>query len=74
MSSRALSDHQENAEEPLRADPTFLTAAEVAAVFRVTPRTLWNWERAGLLLPIRVSRRRLYQRADVDRLRCGQRS
>ena len=48
-----------------------LTAQEVADRFRRTPRTLWNWERDGVLIPVRVRGRKLYRLVDVDRLAGG---
>ena len=47
-----------------------MTTAEVAEVFRCTPRTLWNWRSAGRLTPIKAGRRWLYKREDIRRL-CG---
>lgn len=47
-----------------------VSAREVAALFRVTPRTLWNWERNGTLVPVRINTRRYYRAADLDAL-CG---
>lgn len=50
-------------------EPTFLPAAEVARIFGIGLRTLWNWERDGVLRPAtRVRGRRYYARADVKRL------
>ena len=41
---------------------------EVLEMFGVCPTTLWNWERTGYLVPIKMKRKILYRRADVDRL------
>lgn len=47
----------------------FLRPGEVAALFRVTVRTLCNWERKGFLVPVRLpSGRKRYRRADVEAL------
>lgn len=45
-----------------------LRAREVAAVFGVTPRTLTNWERTGVLVPIRIRGQRYYPEAAVTAL------
>ena len=42
-----------------------LRASEVAAIFGVTPRTLSNWERAGVLVPTRIQQRRYYPETAV---------
>jgi hypothetical protein len=49
-------------------EPQFVTATEVARRFRRTPRTLWNWEQRGVLVPVRTGRNRLYRLADVEAL------
>lgn len=46
-------------------DDAPLSAAAVARLFGITVRSLWNWERAGVLVPIRVRKRRFYRRGDV---------
>jgi len=50
------------------AEPALLSAAEVAAMFGRTPRTLFNWERAGVLMPLRIRRRRYYSVAQIEAL------
>ena len=37
-------------------------------MFGVCPTTLWNWERTGYLVPVKMKRKIFYRRADVDRL------
>lgn len=32
------------------------------------PTTLWNWERTGYLVSVKMKHKILYRRADVDRL------
>ena len=48
-----------------------LPAARVAAILRVTLRTLSNWEARGLLIPMRRCGRRYYEAAEVRRLWCA---
>lgn|GEM_PF-2511644 len=46
-----------------------LLTKEVAAIFRVTKRTLWNWEHKGILVPIRLpTGQKRYRREDVEAL------
>ena len=47
-----------------------MTTQEVAAVFRCTTRTLWNWRRNGLVQAVKVGRGCLYRREEIERL-CG---
>ena len=52
-------------------DPRLLSIAQVADLFSVTKRTVWNWIKGGRLHPLRMSRRSVFIRADeIDQL-CG---
>ena len=53
------------------APPDLLPAAEVARLVRRTLRTLSNWERAGLLVPIRIRRQRYFRLHEVEALLQG---
>ncbi len=53
------------------APPDLLPAAEVARLFGRTLRTLSNWERAGLLVPIRIRRQRYFRLREVEALLHG---
>lgn len=44
----------------------FMSAAEVAAYFGRTTRTLSNWERAGLLTARRMGRSKFYLRTEIE--------
>jgi hypothetical protein len=48
-----------------------MPAAAVARLFGRTLRTLSNWERSGLLVPIRIRRQRYYRLSDVEALLRG---
>lgn len=51
------------------AEQVLLSAAEVARIFGIDIRTLWDWEQAKVLQPAtRIRGRRYYARADVERL------
>lgn len=46
-----------------------LLPREVADIFRVTVRTLRNWERKGVLVPVRLpSGHKRYRREEVEAL------
>ena len=45
--------------------PPLMTTIEVAAFFRVTPRTIRNWVRTGDLVPIKKGRVIRFRREDV---------
>jgi phage terminase Nu1 subunit (DNA packaging protein) len=53
------------------APPDLLPAAEVARLFGRTLRTLSNWERAGLLAPVRIRRQRYFRLREVEALLHG---
>jgi excisionase family DNA binding protein len=54
----------------IRSDlPELLTPAEVAAIFRVDPKTVTRWAEAGLIRNIRtLGGHRRYPRTEVERL------
>ncbi|MCL6559714.1 MAG: MerR family DNA-binding transcriptional regulator [Firmicutes bacterium] len=46
-----------------------LLPREIASMFLVTTRTLGNWERRGLLTPVRLpSGQRRYRRSEIEAL------
>lgn len=52
-----------------RKDPepdTYLTPDEVASELGVSKNTLWRWDKIGYLSPVRVGRKPLYRRSDID--------
>lgn len=51
------------------SDREILLSREVAAIFRVTTRTLRNWARRGVLVPVRLlTGRKRYRSEDVGAL------
>ena len=53
-------------------DEELLTPAEVAAMFRVDPKTVTRWAKAGKLSSIRtLGGHRRYRASEVARLRAG---
>ena len=51
---------------------TYMTPDEVADKLSVSKNTLWRWERTGYLVPVKVGRKSLYKRSEIDSLLCGQ--
>lgn len=52
---------------------TLLTPGEVAALFRVDPKTVTRWAKAGKLTAIRtLGGHRRYRNSEVQRLLAGQ--
>lgn len=54
--------------KPRDLDRKWMTAREVADTFRCTLRTLWNWDKAKVLVPTLIRKRRYYSREAVDAL------
>lgn len=54
--------------------PNLLTTDELARRWGVTPLTVSNWEKAGIIPPsLRISRRKYYRVADIEAYELGQR-
>ena len=45
-----------------------LTKKEVLDKFNVCHTTLWNWERKGYLIPVKIGRKVSYRQADIERI------
>ena len=45
-----------------------LTKKEVLEKFNVCHTTLWNWERKGYLIPVKICRKVSYRQADIERI------
>ena len=57
----------------VQSDDTLLTPAEVAALFRVDPKTVTRWAKAGKLSAIRtLGGHRRYRESEVRALLQGQ--
>lgn len=48
--------------------PLLLTLAETASALRLSPHTIRAFVKRGKLTPVRICRRLLFARADVERL------
>jgi len=49
----SLDNGQSHSHDPMRKDSLYLTIAEAAKLLGVSPSTLRNWERIGLITPVR---------------------
>ncbi|MBD5309174.1 MAG: helix-turn-helix domain-containing protein [Bacteroides sp.] len=45
-----------------------LTKKELLEKFNVCHTTLWNWERKGYLIPVKIGRKVSYRQADIERI------
>lgn len=45
-----------------------MTLQEVARLFKVSRKTLQRWEKAGLLVPVRIGTTIRYRPEDIERL------
>jgi predicted site-specific integrase-resolvase len=52
----------------MQTEKRFLTRADVGQVFGRSSMTLWRWERAGLLKPVRILGKPYYRAEDIEAL------
>lgn len=56
-------------------DPeTYLTPDDVAIELGVSKNTLWRWDKIDYLSPVKVGRKSLYRKSDIDFLRSGKKN
>lgn len=60
----ATNDHELDETDELE----LLTAQQVLKVIPASLMTLWRWEQKGILVPIRIGKRRYYGRVKIKRL------
>jgi hypothetical protein len=60
-------------EEEIKAarNETYLTRLETSSFLRVDQSTLWRWAKRGVLSPIEVGGKRMYQMSDLTRFLNG---
>lgn len=49
-------------------EETYLTKAQAAEKFGVCETTLWAWDKANYLKPVKIGKRSFYAQSDIDRL------
>lgn len=42
--------------------------SEAKKILKVTDATLWRWAKNGYLIPIKVGRKSIYRKSDIDRI------
>lgn len=47
---------------------TLVPREDVLRMLKVDPSTLWRWEKAGYLSPVRIGVKVMYRKGDLDRL------
>lgn len=47
---------------------TLVPREEVLRMLKVDPSTLWRWEKAGYLSPVRIGVKVMYRKGDLDRV------
>lgn len=47
---------------------TLIPREEVLAMLKVHPTTLWRWEKANYLTPVRIGVKVMYRKGELDRL------
>lgn len=45
-----------------------ISPTDVAKTLGVTSATLWRWGKSGYLVPIKVGRKNVYLKSDIDRI------
>ncbi|WP_050899193.1 helix-turn-helix domain-containing protein [Marinitoga piezophila] len=46
----------------------FLTKKEVAKLLKVSEVTIYRWSKQGILKPIKIGKKVLFKRADIEKL------
>lgn len=64
----ALISEAQKSKESEKKDEVYLSADEAVKELKVTRPTLWRWCKIGYLQPVKVGRRSLYRRSDIDKL------
>lgn len=63
----ALKDAQTDTPVPAPRERNY-TSKDLQTMFNISATSVWNWERAGILKPVIVSRRKMYLKEDIDAL------
>ena len=46
----------------------YFTTQQVRELFQVAHQTLWRWEKAGILKPVKIGGLNRYRKSDIDKL------
>ena len=49
-------------------DNELVGADDTAKILNVKKNTLWRWSKSGYLVPIKVGRKNVYLKSDIDRI------
>lgn len=49
-------------------DNELVGADDMAKILNVKKNTLWRWSKSGYLVPIKVGRKSVYLKSDIDRI------
>lgn len=66
-------NEKESQIEAMKAD-VHLTPSEAASALKITKPTLWRWQKAGHLIPIKIAGKVYYKKSDIDRILAGEKS
>ncbi len=59
---------QKEAERKSMVESERISPTEVEKTLGVTSATLWRWGKSGYLVPIKVGRKNVYLKSDIDRI------
>lgn len=59
---------QKEAERKSAEDKQRINKSEIKKALNVTDATLWRWAKSGYLVPIKVGRKNVYLKSDIDRI------
>ena len=57
-----------NIQTPTQGSPELLTKKQVMAKYQISSMSLWRFEQAGKLIPVRMGSKVMYRPQDVERL------
>ena len=59
---------QKEAERKSIVESERISSTDAEKTLGVTSATLWRWAKSGYLVPIKVGRKNVYLRSDIDRI------
>jgi len=61
-------DAQKEAERKSIVESERISSTDAEKTLGVTSATLWRWAKSGYLVPIKVGRKNVYLKSDIDRI------